>query len=304
MVSGIVFLDKPRGWTSRRAVNEVARLFAGGRRPRLKAGHAGTLDPMATGMLPILLGEATRFAELGLSAEKTYAVTIDLSYQTDTLDAEGETLAHFDKDVPDPARIEAVLQRFRGRYAQVPPQYSALHVDGRRAHALARQGASFTLDARPVEIRDLVLIRYAWPELALEVRCSKGTYIRALARDIGAALGLGGCVVALRRLSTGGWPAGMMVTPEQLAEQREAALVPVSTWLKGLPSVRLDPAESRRFLLGQRLRMADDRTSTGLVAAYGDGILLGTAELRPGEGEHVVLHPTRILPSAQERYLR
>ena len=188
MVSGIVFLDKPQGWTSRRAVNEVARLFGGSGRPRLKAGHAGTLDPMATGMLPILLGEATRFAELGLSAEKTYAVTIDLSYQTDTLDAEGETLARFDGP-PSLAQVQAALERFRGGYGQVPPQYSALRVEGRRAHALARRGQHVALAARQVQILALELVRYEWPQLALTVRCSKGTYIRALARDIGEALG-------------------------------------------------------------------------------------------------------------------
>jgi tRNA pseudouridine55 synthase len=302
VVSGIVFLDKPRGWSSRRAVNEVARLFGGGCKPRLKAGHAGTLDPMATGMLPILLGEATRFAELGLNAEKTYAVTIDLSYQTDTLDAEGETLARFE-DGPSLAQVEAVLQRFRGTYAQVPPQYSALMVEGRRAHVLARRGEAFTLAARSVEIMGLELIRYAWPMLELAVRCSKGTYIRALARDIGNALGTGGCVVQLRRLSTGGWPSGMMVTPEQLAQRKQAALVPVSTWLERLSVVRLDSGQTRRFLLGQRLRMEDSPIFKGLVAVYGDGILLGTAELRPGDGECAVLHPSRILPSAQERYL-
>jgi len=303
MVSGIVFLDKPKGWTSRRAVNEVARLFAPGGRPRLKAGHAGTLDPMATGMLPILLGEATRFAELGLSAEKTYAVTVDLSYQTDTLDAEGETLARFG-DAPSPDRVRDALVRFRGEYAQVPPQYSALRVEGKRAHALARRGEHVELAARPIEILDLDLVRYAWPELELTVRCSKGTYIRALARDIGEALGCGGCVVALRRLSTGGWPASMMVSPEQLAAQKEAALVPVATWLQGLPTVHLDAGLARRFMQGQRLRMEDDLPiAIGLVAVEGDGILLGTAELQPGEGGHAVLHPGRLLPSAQAHYL-
>ena len=170
MVSGIVFLDKPRGWTSRRAVNEVARLFAPGGRPRLKAGHAGTLDPMATGMLPVLLGEATRFAELGLSAEKTYAVTVDLSCQTDTLDAEGEVLARFEAQ-PALERVEAALEGFRGGYAQVPPQYSALRVDGQRAHALARRGEHVELAARPVRIMALDLVRYDWPELALTVQC-------------------------------------------------------------------------------------------------------------------------------------
>ena len=302
MVSGIIFLDKPRGWSSRRAVNEVARLFGTNRKPRLKAGHAGTLDPLATGMLPILLGEATRFAELGLIAEKLYTVTMDLAYQTDTLDAEGEITARFAGE-PTLAQIETVLGRFRGSYAQVPPRYSALHVGGRRAHVLARQGAEFTLDPRPVDIRELILIRYQWPELVLQVRCSKGTYIRALARDIGDALGVGGCVVQLRRLSTGGWPAEMMVTPEQLAERREAALVPVSIWLKRLTAMHLDQEQCRRFLLGQRLRMEDSRISDGLVAVYGDGILLGTGELLPGEGGCAVLHPCRILPSAQEKCL-
>jgi tRNA pseudouridine55 synthase len=300
LVSGIVFLDKPKGWTSRRAVNEVARLFGGGGRTRLKAGHAGTLDPMATGMLPILLGEATRFAELGLSAEKTYAVTIDLSYQTDTLDAEGETLAHFAGAPPSAAQVEAALASFRGTYAQVPPQYSALRVDGRRAHALARRGEHVELAARQVQILDLTLVHYDWPELALTVRCSKGTYIRALARDLGEQLGCGGCVVALRRLSTGGWPAAMMVTPEELETRREGALVPVSTWLQDLPELQLNAEMGRRLLLGQRLRMGEDiRMPCGLVAVYGDGILLGTAELQPGESGGTVLHPARVLPSAQ-----
>jgi len=303
VVSGIVFLDKPRGWSSRRAVNEVARLFGTNRKPRLRAGHAGTLDPLATGMLPILLGEATRFAELGLTAEKLYAVTMDLGYQTDTLDAEGTTTARFAGE-PTLAQIESVLARFRGSYAQVPPRYSALHVDGRRAHVLARRGEAFELVARPVEIRELILIRYSWPELELQVRCSKGTYIRALARDIGDALGVGGCVVQLRRLSTGGWPAEMMVTPEQLAKRREAALVPISIWLQRLSAIHLDQEQCRRFLLGQRLRMEDSRISDGLVAVYGNGILLGTGELLPGEGGCAVLHPRRILPSVQEQYLR
>ncbi len=304
LVSGIVFLDKPQGWTSRRAVNEVARLFGGSGRPRLKAGHAGTLDPMATGMLPILLGEATRFAELGLSAEKTYAVTIDLSYQTDTLDAEGETLARFDTP-PSPAQVQAALEQFRGSYAQVPPQYSALRVEGKRAHAMARRGEHVELAARQVQILTLELVRYDWPTLALTVRCSKGTYVRALARDIGETLGCGGCVVALRRLSTGGWPATMMVTPEQLMNAPASALVPIATWLRGLPVVRLDEEFARRFMQGQRLPMGDDvPIAAGLVAVEGDGILLGTAELQPNEGGYPVLHPGRLLPSAQQHYLR
>jgi len=299
-ISGVIFLDKPLGWTSRRAVNEVVRLYSRLAGHKIKAGHAGTLDPLATGMLPILIGEATRFAELGLNAEKAYEVEIDLSRQTDTLDLEGEETGRFDASSITMERLQATLQRFRGPQQQVPPSYSAIRIDGQRAHALARRGEQVELAARDIDIVELTLGGYRVPLLTLSVRCSKGTYIRSLARDIGASLGAGGCVTRLRRTSTGGWPAELMVTPEAMAARPEASVVPLATWLRGLPGVELEAADAKRFVQGQRIQQ--DGIGAGVVTVLSGGELLGTAEAKPGM-HRMVLHPLRILPSAQ-RYFR
>ncbi len=297
---GVVFLDKPLGWSSRQAVNAVVRIFSRPGGKRIKAGHGGTLDPMATGMLPILLGEATRFASYGLNAEKEYRVEIDLSFQTDSLDAEGRIVARF----PDAARISEAklrqaLERFTGDYEQVPPAYSAVRVNGRRAYAAARAGEEVELAARPVSIHALELLSYAPPRLELMVRCSKGTYIRSLARDIGESLNVGGCVVALRRTSTGGWPEAMMVGLEELEQRREACLLPLSLWLRDLHRCDLGEEQARRFLQGQRIQL--DEEYCGEVSVFCQDVLLGTAMLRPGM-RRMVLHPQRILPSAQQRF--
>lgn len=302
-VSGVIFLDKPKGWTSRKAVNVVARLFSVPEQKRIKAGHAGTLDPLATGMLPILLGDATKFAELGLNAEKRYRVSFDLSFQTDTLDCEGETVATFDGTVTL-GQLEDALSGFQGEIEQVPPVYSAIRIDGKRAHELARKGEAVEMKSRRVCIHDMKLISFVSPLVTLEVGCSKGTYIRSLARDIGETLGMGGCVTELRRLSTGGWPEAFMVTPEQLAEGRERYLVPLTQWLRDLEQVELGDAQSRRLLQGQRIQLKD--TGTNLeektVAVLADGVVLGTGRLKAGL-RHMVLHPDKILPSAQKRLL-
>jgi len=299
MLSGVLFLDKPLGWTSRRAVNEVIRLFSVAGAKKIKAGHAGTLDPLATGMLPILLGEATRFAEMGLNAEKAYRFTLDLSYQTDSLDCEGEVTGKFDGTVSK-TQLQETIASFVGEQEQVPPIYSAIRVDGKRAHDLARKGKDVKLAARPVTIHKLELVAFEFPQVTLKVACSKGTYVRSLARDIGLKLGMGGCVTALRRLSTGGWPEAMMVTMDDAMEKREACLLPLSSWLRELPDVNLQPDQGRRFLQGQRLQVSG--TLQGRVKVFADHALLGTAELKPGM-KCMVLHPARILPSAQERLL-
>jgi len=287
-------LDKPKGWTSRRAVNEVARVFG-----RVKAGHAGTLDPLATGMLPILLGEATRFADIGLGADKTYEVTVDLSYQTDTLDAEGETTARFSGQ-PTRADIERILPQFTGRITQVPPAYSAVHIDGRRAHAIARSGGEVRLSPRAVEIHALELIGFSFPLVTLRVRCSKGAYVRALARDIGMTLGVGGCVVGLRRTAMAGWEAANMVAFDALVVRRAACVMPLRHWLRHLPEMRLQAFVACRFLQGQRIQV--DTEIRGLVAVLLDDMLLGTGEVAPGL-ERMVLHPRKVLPSVQRRLL-
>lgn len=299
MLSGILFLDKPLGWSSRRAVNEVIRLFTPAGAKKIKAGHAGTLDPLATGMLPILLGDATRFAELGLHAEKRYQFTIDLSYQTDSLDCEGEVIGRFHGTV-DERELLRTIESFVGEQDQIPPIYSAIRVDGKRAHALARKGKDVTLPARPITIHHLELLHFEYPKATLRVSCSKGTYVRSLARDIGEQLDMGGCVTELRRLSTGGWPEAMMVSFEDVMAKGEGVLMPLTLWLREFPDLNLPSENGRRFLQGQRIQVSDTRT--GSVKVFADEELLGTAELKPGM-KYMVLHPLRILPSAQEKLL-
>jgi len=302
-VCGIVFLDKPSGWSSRRAVNEVARIFSAPGQKRIKAGHGGTLDPLATGMLPILLGDATRFAEMGLHAEKSYRVSFDLSYQTDTLDLEGDVTGRFDGAITR-QQLQAALPAFCGAIEQIPPQYSAICIDGKRAHDLARRGRQVEMQPRPVTVQQLHLQAFDYPLVTLEVTCSKGTYVRSLARDIGLALGMGGCVTELRRVSTGGWPEAMMVSPEQLAADKAACLLPLAQWLRGLGRQALTADDGRRFLQGQRiqLRQTEADAEEENVAVFCDEMLLGTGVLKSGM-RHMVLHPGKILPSAQKRWL-
>ncbi len=316
---GIVFLDKASGWTSRKAVNEVSRLFSDAGKKRIKAGHAGTLDPLATGMLPILIGEATRFSSVGIDADKTYRVTFDLSFQTDTLDMEGEVIARYDA-LPGQAEIDAVLPQFSGDIEQRPPAYSAIHVNGRRAHEIMRDGGEVELPARPVSIHKLTLISFVAPLLTLEVHCSKGTYIRSLANDIGASLHVGGCVTELRRLSTAGWPEAVMVDFDQLQSAPQMCLLPLPQWLRHLPALVLPQADARRFAQGQRIQLeqqvepGEDGTVVVFCAARGeipqadlkktitldDSMILGTGRVKQGISR-MVLHPERVLPSAQQR---
>lgn len=303
MISGVLFLDKPLGWTSRRAVNEIIRLFTPEGAKKIKAGHTGTLDPLATGMLPILLGEATRFAEMGLNAVKEYQFTLDLSYQTDTLDCEGEVIEQFNTAVNE-KQLDQVIQSFVGELEQVPPVYSAIRVEGKRAHELARQGKQVEMVARPVTIHELELLSFESPLLTLKVKCSKGTYVRSLARDIGRKLGMGGCVTVLRRLSTGGWPESLMVDMDVILAKREDSVLPLSIWLRDLPDLNLAEADGRRFLQGQRIQLSDrlNNEEQEDVKVFADDCLLGTAALKPGM-KRMVLHPSRILPSAQEKLL-
>jgi len=294
-VSGVVFLDKPLGWSSRRAVNEVARCLGDGR--KTKAGHTGTLDPLATGMLPILLGSATRFAAMGLEAEKVYSIQVDLSLQTTTLDAEGEVCARFDGwQQLDHATVAAQVDAMVGDMNQVPPAFSAIRVNGQRSHALARSGNMVALPARSVSIYSIDIIDISLPVVALEVRCSKGTYMRALARDLGHALGVGGSIVGLRRLQTAGWDASLMVTMEQLQSEGEQRMHSVGFWLQHLPIVALSQRDAARILHGQRVANPDFILQHEVVMVYGD-ICLGTGKVEAGQGDWPVLHPIRVIPN-------
>ncbi|WP_038249081.1 tRNA pseudouridine(55) synthase TruB [Ghiorsea bivora] len=303
---GVIFLDKPKGWTSRKAVNHIIHSFAKpeqkNRKQRPKAGHAGTLDPLATGMLPILIGEATRFASMGLNAEKSYMVTLDLSFQTNTLDLEGEVLARYlDISIQQQA-VEEVLDTFRGVIQQTPPAFSAIKIDGQRAHTLARQGQDVHMQSREVEIKALHFVALEANLLTLHVDCSKGTYIRSLARDIGLALGCGGCVTMLRRTSSGGWPEQCMVTVEELEEKKETCIVPLQVWLRDLPELVLSDIDAKRFVQGQRLSLQFDllkaeREKVLCRVTHAD-VMLGTAIY--DVAKHI-LQPERVMPSAQEK---
>jgi tRNA pseudouridine55 synthase len=302
---GVIFLDKPLAWTSRRAVNEVIRLFTPPGEKRIKAGHCGTLDPLATGMLPVLIGEATRFAELGLHADKQYRVSIDLSFQTNTLDCEGETSERFDAIVSR-ADVQKAVADFIGEQRQTAPAYSAIRLHGKRAHEMARKGEMPEMPQRLITVFDIQLLDFVFPLVTLEVRCSKGTYIRSLARDIGARLGMGGCVTALRRLSTGGWPEAMMVSFASLSGNRRQCLLPLDQWLRDFPRLDIPDDEARRFVQGQRIQLQNPQLQADKggrrVAVFAARGLLGTGDLKPGL-LRTVLHPARILPSAQEMFI-
>ncbi len=299
-ISGVVFLDKPVGWSSRKAVNAVARLFGNGR--KLKAGHTGTLDPLASGMLPILLGSATRFAAMGLEADKVYDIELDLAYQTDTLDAEGDVVARFDGwQAIKPSEIPSSLQPFIGSIDQVPPHFSAIRIDGQRSYQLARSGKQVEIPARTVTMHSIDLLHCALPKLQLRVRCSKGTYMRALARDIGGELGCGGCITALRRLQTGGWDSALMVTMDQLddlADRSAAELVPflhpTGFWLRHLPRLELDRTQAARIGHGQRIALEGAALADSVVMFCGTECL-GIGKVLAGNGSWPVLHPLRLI---------
>ena len=269
-VRGILLLDKPRGLTSNRALQQVKRLYGAA-----KAGHTGSLDPLATGMLPICFGAATRLGGFLLDAEKAYRVTARFGVATDTADADGAVTQRRDEPQPDTAAVEAALARFRGDIAQVPPMYSALKHGGRRLYELARSGLVVEREARRVTIFELVLERYRWPDAQLYARCSKGTYVRALVVDLAAALGTVGHVVELRRVGVepfGGEPMLTLEALEALAASGgtgalDARLLPPDRALAGWPEVLLSGATAERLAHGQAVA-ADPAWPSGRVKVY------------------------------------
>jgi len=290
-VDGVLLLDKPPGISSNAALQATKRLYAAA-----KAGHAGTLDPLASGLLPILLGEATKFSQLALDADKAYLARARLGITTATGDAEGEVLEARPCDVRA-ADVEPVLARFRGEIDQVPPMYSALKHGGRPLYAIARQGGEVTRAARRVRIHALEMLSFASPDLELRVVCSKGTYIRTLVEDIGRALGCGAHLAALRRVATGGFRIEEAVTLDQLEADspraRDLRLLPVERLLAGLPRVELSEPLARRFIHGEALRVQE--APEGPCGVYGaDRRLLGLGEGRaPG-----LVHPRRLIGHA------
>ncbi|HVL76650.1 MAG TPA: tRNA pseudouridine(55) synthase TruB [Noviherbaspirillum sp.] len=294
-VHGVLLLDKSAGMSSNDALIKAKRLLNA-----QKAGHTGTLDPFATGLLPLCFGEATKFSQDLLEADKTYETRVHLGITTTTGDTEGEVLGRCEVQV-DRARIEQTLNAFRGEIDQVPPMHSALKRDGKPLYEYARAGVTLERAARRVTIRTLELIGFEAPYLDLRVTCSKGTYIRVLGEDIGTALGCGAHLQTLRRIGVGRLDLSNALTLEQFAQidesERAARLAPVDALLSSFPAIHLSPELVTRFLHGQRLALgkagAGGDLPAGRVRVYPEGStrLLGSALLH----EYGVLAPERLI---------
>jgi tRNA pseudouridine55 synthase len=272
-IDGVLLLDKPPGMTSNAALQKAKRLLNAA-----KAGHTGTLDPMATGLLPICFGEATKFAGELLAADKRYAATVRLGVRTDTADAEGRITQTRPVAVTR-EQVEAALARFRGDILQVPPMHSALKRDGKPLYEYARQGIELERTPRTVSVHALDLRAFAEDRLEFDVSCSKGTYIRTLAQDIGEVLGCGGHLTALRRTRIGNLDLESAITLDALealpAESRHALLQPADALLAGLPMLGLDEAAAQRFSHGQAVP-AGEGSPAGQWRVYAaDGRFLG-----------------------------
>ena len=283
MIDGALLVDKPLGVTSNFVLQKVKKLLKAE-----KAGHAGTLDPLASGLLIVLFGEATKFAGLLLESEKEYEATLKLGETTSTGDAEGKVLEQKAVSVAE-ADVREVLKRFLGEIDQVPPMHSALKRDGVPLYKLARKGEQVDRQPRRVRILELEFIDLKTPLLALRVRCSKGTYVRTLGEDIGAALGTGAHLAGLRRTGSGRFRIEDAVAVPDLEamapSERQGRLLPVDSLLSQLPRVELDAAAEARLRNGQALQL--QALPEGVSAVYGPGgglIGLGRAEsgtLRP-----------------------
>ena len=291
LVDGVLLLDKPVGLSSNDALIKAKRVMNA-----KKAGHTGTLDPFATGLLPLCFGEATKFSQDLLEADKTYEATVHLGIMTNTGDTEGEAIETLPVDVTL-AQIEAALARFRGPILQVPPMYSALKRDGKALYEYAREGIVLEREARPVTIHGLELIAYEAPMLKIRVTCSKGTYVRVLGEDIGAALGCGAHLNALRRIQVGALTLDGMITLDALQAHAEplSLLAPVDALLSSFPAVALTAELAKRFLNGQRLALGKEELAVpaelGRVRVYHGDKLLGTANLQ----EWSILAPERLI---------
>lgn len=254
-VDGVLLLDKPLGISSNAALQQARRLFNAA-----KAGHTGTLDPLATGLLPLCFGEATKFAGELLDADKAYCATVQLGVVTDTADAEGRVLETRPVSA-DEAMVRALLPRFMGLQQQVPPMYSALKRDGTPLYELARQGIEVVRAPRAVTIHSLEFLAWSGDRFELAVACSKGTYVRTLAADIGQALGCGAHLAALRRTRVGMLDVANAITLESIdntpAASRDELLMPPDALLADLPAVFLTELDVARLLLGQSIRWVD-----------------------------------------------
>ena len=290
-IDGVFLLDKPQGMSSNDIMQKVKRVFQAN-----KAGHTGALDPLATGMLPICLGEATKFSQFLLDADKRYVVTAKLGERTDTSDAEGQVVETRSVNV-ETSQILTALEQFRGDILQVPTMFSALKHNGKPLYEYARAGITVEREARPITIFELNFIEYQTPFLTLEVHCSKGTYIRTLVDDLGEVLGCGAHVTVLRRTAVADYPAEKMMTwdaLQALAEQGDLDqhLLPIDTAVSKLPALKLNAEQSKGIGFGQRVKFANEAKLRGQVRLFSDkNIFLGVALI----DDNNVIRPQRLI---------
>jgi tRNA pseudouridine55 synthase len=291
-VNGVLLLDKPSGSTSNAALQKAKRLFNAA-----KAGHTGSLDPLASGMLPLCFGEATKVSAFLLDADKSYRVTAKLGQRTDTADADGQIIEEAPVPAMDAASLGKVLDSFLGPGEQIPPMYSALKVQGTRLYSMARKGEVIERAARPIVIHELVLVSMDGMRITCDVRCSKGTYVRSLVEDIAARLGTLGHVEVLRRTAVGAFAGLPMYTPEHLEAlavkgNLDQILLPVDSVLGHLPRLDLD-TQSVDYLFQGRAVPSAAGGILGSVRMYGpDGGFIGIGEA----GDEGNLVPRRMFP--------
>jgi tRNA pseudouridine55 synthase len=288
-IDGVLLLDKPSGVSSNAALQRARRAF-----DAAKAGHTGTLDPLASGLLPLCFGEATKFAQFLLEARKRYRATVRFGVTTDTLDAEGVVLATRGVAL-DAATIAAALPAFTGPQMQKPPAHAALKYRGRAYYDYARAGEEIPRAPRAVEIAEIALVEWRAPDAVLDVECSKGTYVRVLAADLGERLGCGAHLAALQRTATGGFvladAIGLDVLEALPASERDACLLPVDVLVAGLPRIEADAAATGAFLKGQAI--AAPPAASGVHAVFGAQGLLGVADAVGG-----LAQPRRVVAAA------
>jgi tRNA pseudouridine55 synthase len=297
MLSGILLIDKPAGVTSFDVVRRARRALQ-----MRKIGHLGTLDPFATGLLPLCLGEATKLVPYLQPRPKTYRATLRLGVATDTQDWTGQVIAQSDH-LPDPAAVKAAAERFVGEISQVPPMYSALHYQGERLYKIARRGEVVELPPRKVTVHELVVEEIALPLVTILVRCSQGTYVRTLAADLGAALGCGAHLTSLRRTAVGSFRVEDALPLAALAEgaglDLRAQVIPLRECLPGWRRVTVGPLEARKLRLGQPFVWAGGELVPGeQVAAGTEAELVAVARVEYGSFG-TVLAPERVFVNEQ-----
>jgi len=292
-VHGVLLLDKPLGASSNQALQKCRWLLQAE-----KGGHTGVLDPLATGLLPLCFGDATKFAQRMLEADKRYVAHVKLGATTTTGDAEGEVLLERPVAVSR-ADVDAAVVRFTGPIMQVPPMYSALKHQGKALYEYARAGETIAREARPVTIYAIEVLAFEGETLVLDVRCSKGTYIRTLAEDMGELLGCGAHLTGLRRTATAGFKLEDAITVEQFEAlelpERDALLLPADSLLADLPAVTLDAAATAKLTHGLSVRFSDNNGIIPGLRIYGDTGAGQPTFLGLGEAADQVLYPRRLL---------